>query len=93
MRYHQRFSRGWLERLGNGTDLSNRKCSRRSTIWRFTGELFLADEVGSAWLSRALRLIRVNCRPNGKRGAVRRFSTPAQIRRSGLPQRRQTGLQ
>ncbi len=25
VRYHQRFSRGWLERLGNGTELSNRK--------------------------------------------------------------------
>jgi ring-1,2-phenylacetyl-CoA epoxidase subunit PaaC len=22
VRYHQRFSRGWLERLGNGTELS-----------------------------------------------------------------------
>ncbi|WP_200549942.1 1,2-phenylacetyl-CoA epoxidase subunit PaaC, partial [Klebsiella pneumoniae] len=46
VRYHQRFSRGWLERLGNGTDLSNRKMQQAvDNLWRFTGELFLADEV------------------------------------------------
>ena len=46
VRYHQRFSRGWLERLGNGTELSNRKMQQAvDNLWRFTGELFLADEV------------------------------------------------
>lgn len=30
-RYHLRFSRGWLERLGNGTDVSGQRCSRPST--------------------------------------------------------------
>ena len=45
-RYHLRFSRGWLERLGNGTELSNRKMQQAvDNLWRFTGELFLADEV------------------------------------------------
>ncbi len=42
VRYHQRFSRGWLERLGNGTELSNRKMQQAvDNLWRFTGELFL----------------------------------------------------
>lgn len=46
VRYHLRFSRGWLERLGNGTELSNRKMQQAvDNLWRFTGELFLADEV------------------------------------------------
>ncbi len=67
MRYHQRFSRGWLERLGNGTELSNRKMQQAvDNLWRFTGELFRLMKWSSARLSRALRLIRVNCRPNGK---------------------------
>lgn len=30
--YHLRFSRGWMIRLGDGTELSQKKCSRRSTI-------------------------------------------------------------
>ena len=45
-RYHLRFSRGWLERLGNGTELSNRKMQQAvDNLWRFTGELFLADDL------------------------------------------------
>ena len=46
MRYHQRFSRGWLERLGNGTDLSAQRMQQAvDNLWRFTGELFMADEL------------------------------------------------
>ena len=46
VRYHQRFSRGWLERLGNGTALSaQRMQSAVDNLWRFTGELFQADEL------------------------------------------------
>ena len=45
-RYHLRFSRGWLERLGNGTALSaQRMQSAVDNLWRFTGELFQADEL------------------------------------------------
>ena len=44
MRYHQRFSRGWLERLGNGTALSAQRMQDAvENLWRFTGELFQAD--------------------------------------------------
>jgi ring-1,2-phenylacetyl-CoA epoxidase subunit PaaC len=53
VRYHLRFSRGWLERLGNGTEVSAQKCSRRSTICgALPAELFLADDVELALLSR-----------------------------------------
>lgn len=43
-RYHLRFSRGWLERLGNGTDCSAQKMQQAiDNLWRFTAELFDAD--------------------------------------------------
>lgn len=46
VRYHLRFSRGWLIRLGNGTALSQQKLQRSfNSHWRFTGELFHADEL------------------------------------------------
>jgi ring-1,2-phenylacetyl-CoA epoxidase subunit PaaC len=45
-RYHYRFSSGWLVRLGDGTDESHRRAQQGlESLWRFTGELFAADEV------------------------------------------------
>jgi ring-1,2-phenylacetyl-CoA epoxidase subunit PaaC len=45
-RYHYRFSSGWLARLGDGTEDSQRRvqCSL-DDLWRFTAELFVPDEV------------------------------------------------
>ena len=44
VRYHLRFSRGWLERLGNGTGLSTQRMQQAvDNLWRYTGELFVAD--------------------------------------------------
>nr|WP_233148852.1 1,2-phenylacetyl-CoA epoxidase subunit PaaC [Shimwellia pseudoproteus] len=41
VRYHLRFSRGWLVRLGNGTALSNQKMQQAlDRLWRFSGEMF-----------------------------------------------------
>lgn len=46
VRYHLRFSRGWLARLGGGTALSTERMQAAlDNIWRFTGELFQADEL------------------------------------------------
>ncbi len=46
VRYHLRFSRGWLVRLGDGTDASAQKMQQAvNSLWRFTSELFEADEV------------------------------------------------
>ncbi|STV71749.1 phenylacetate-CoA oxygenase [Klebsiella michiganensis] len=91
VRYHQRFSRGWLERLGNGTALSaQRMQSAVDNLWRFTGELFQADELEIELSAQGIR--RRPPRTAGRmaeRGAHgadrRRFADPA---RSGFPQRR-----
>jgi ring-1,2-phenylacetyl-CoA epoxidase subunit PaaC len=45
-RYHWRFSSGWLVRLGDGTEESHRRVQAAlEELWRFTGELFGADDV------------------------------------------------
>jgi ring-1,2-phenylacetyl-CoA epoxidase subunit PaaC len=45
-RYHWRFSSGWLVRLGDGTEESHRRVQEPlNELWRFTTELFAADEV------------------------------------------------
>ena len=47
--YHWRFSSGWLVRLGDGTDESHRRVQTAlDDLWRFTAELFAADEVDDA---------------------------------------------
>jgi len=46
VRYHLRFSRGWLVRLGNGTEFSQQKMQHSlNKLWRFSGEMFEADEL------------------------------------------------
>ncbi len=48
-RYHYRFSSGWLVRLGDGTAESHRRAQQAlDFLWRFTTELFDADEVDVA---------------------------------------------
>jgi ring-1,2-phenylacetyl-CoA epoxidase subunit PaaC len=45
-RYHHRFSSGWLMRLGDGTEESHdRVQAALDSLWRFTAELFAADDV------------------------------------------------
>jgi len=45
-RYHQRFSSGWLVRLGDGTPESHERTQRAlDELWRFTPELFTPDEI------------------------------------------------
>ncbi len=44
--YHLRHSRGWVVRLGDGTDESHRRTQDAvDRLWRYTGELFETDEV------------------------------------------------
>jgi len=48
-RYHFRYSGGWLIRLGDGTPESHRRVQAAlDDLWRFTGELFAADEIDAA---------------------------------------------
>ena len=45
-RYHVRHSGEWIIRLGDGTDESHQRVQRSvNDAWRFTGELFEADDV------------------------------------------------
>jgi ring-1,2-phenylacetyl-CoA epoxidase subunit PaaC len=45
-RYHYRFSSGWLLRLGDGTAESQARAQQAvDSLWRFTAELFAADEI------------------------------------------------
>jgi len=45
-RYHAHYSSGWLVRLGDGTAASRRRVVEAlEDLWRFTDELFVADEV------------------------------------------------
>jgi ring-1,2-phenylacetyl-CoA epoxidase subunit PaaC len=49
IRYHLRHAHGWLLRLGDGTEESHRRMQAAiDDLWRYTGEMFEADEV-DAW--------------------------------------------
>ncbi len=46
IRYHLRHATQWLIRLGDGTDESHARMQASiDDLWRFTGELFTADEI------------------------------------------------
>ncbi len=46
IRYHLRHNTQWLVRLGDGTDESHRRVQESvNALWRFTGEMFEADEI------------------------------------------------
>ena len=63
-RYHLRFSRGWLERLGNGTEVSAQKMQQAvNDLWRFTAELFEADEVELALIDEGIAVDPRELRP------------------------------
>lgn len=45
-KYHVRHSAQWVVTLGQGTDESHRRAQRAvDELWRYTGELFVADDV------------------------------------------------
>jgi ring-1,2-phenylacetyl-CoA epoxidase subunit PaaC len=47
-RYHVRHSGEWMLKLGDGTDESHRRAQRAlDELWRFTPELFVADDVAA----------------------------------------------
>ncbi len=46
IRYHLRHNTQWLVRLGDGTDESHRRVQDSvNDLWRYTGEMFEADEI------------------------------------------------
>jgi ring-1,2-phenylacetyl-CoA epoxidase subunit PaaC len=49
VRYHLKHSRQWLLRLGDGTDESHTRMQAAiDELWRFTGELFVTDDLDNA---------------------------------------------
>lgn len=51
-RYHLRYSAGWVVRLGDGTEESHARTQAAfDSLWRFTRELFEADDVDAAMAS------------------------------------------
>lgn len=54
-RYHERFTGGWLVRLGDGTAESHARVQAAlDALWRFTGELFAADAVDTEMAARGI---------------------------------------
>lgn len=50
--YHLQHSRTWIKRLGEGTEESHRRLQASvDALWRFTAELFTADEVDQRLLA------------------------------------------
>jgi ring-1,2-phenylacetyl-CoA epoxidase subunit PaaC len=49
VKYHCRHSSQWLVRLGGGTDLSHERAQASlDDVWRYTGEMFAADDIDVA---------------------------------------------
>jgi len=50
VKYHSRHSSQWLVRLGDGTELSHERVQASlNDAWRYTGEMFAADEIDVAF--------------------------------------------
>jgi ring-1,2-phenylacetyl-CoA epoxidase subunit PaaC len=49
VKYHCRHSSQWLVRLGDGTELSHERVQGAlDDVWRYTGEMFVADNIDAA---------------------------------------------
>jgi ring-1,2-phenylacetyl-CoA epoxidase subunit PaaC len=54
-RYHVRHSGDWMLKLGDGTDESHRRLREAvDTMWRYTGELFMTDEIEQRLVAKKL---------------------------------------
>jgi ring-1,2-phenylacetyl-CoA epoxidase subunit PaaC len=66
-RYHVRHSAEWVVTLGDGSDESHERAQRAvDDLWRYTGELFVADDI-----DRAVAASRVGVDPSTLAGAWR----------------------
>lgn len=62
--YHLRHARTWVVRLGDGTEESRRRTvNALDDLWRFTGELFEADEVEEELVAAGLAVDPASLRP------------------------------
>jgi ring-1,2-phenylacetyl-CoA epoxidase subunit PaaC len=54
-RYHVRHSGQWMLKLGDGTDESHSRLQQAvNELWRYTGELFMTDDLERALVARKL---------------------------------------
>ena len=54
-RYHVRHSGDWMLKLGDGTEESHRRLQNAvNDLWRYTGELFLSDDVEQRLVSKRI---------------------------------------
>lgn len=54
-KYHVRHSADWMLKLGDGTDESHARAQAAvNELWRYTGEMFLADDVDRAVANKSL---------------------------------------
>jgi ring-1,2-phenylacetyl-CoA epoxidase subunit PaaC len=55
VRYHVRHSSEWVLRFGDGTEESHHRAQKAvNDLWRFTGEMFQADDVDRAMLAEGI---------------------------------------
>lgn len=55
VRYHLRHSSEWVQRLGDGTEESHARAQQAvNDLWRFTGEMFMSDEVDQRLKTRGI---------------------------------------
>jgi len=55
--YHLRHSSGWVVRLGDGTDESHRRTRAAvASLWKYVGELFVADPLTESFLGSTLEM-------------------------------------
>lgn len=53
--YHLRRAEDWIVRLGDGTEISHERAQRAvDSLWRFTGELFIGDEIDAAMVAQGV---------------------------------------
>lgn len=58
VKYHLKYSKSWMIRLGDGTNESNFKVQESlNSLWQFTGEFFESDEVDSEMNSNGIGII------------------------------------
>jgi ring-1,2-phenylacetyl-CoA epoxidase subunit PaaC len=54
-RYHVRHTGEWVIKLGDGTEESHRRAQEAlDALWRFTGEMFLMDDVDAALIAQGV---------------------------------------
>lgn len=58
VKYHLKYSKSWMIRLGDGTNESNFKVQESlNSLWQFTGEFFESDEVENEMNSKGIGII------------------------------------